>query len=254
MCTAFNPVYITPTTFLYDRNNAETWFEKNPRTATIPHTRQCYVAADITPNVALRAEMRQYFQRVMGNEYKGWEVIPDYPHLLFLPNIADLAEIRQIFPSADAAENMRRMSEESWSNAWKRLSYFCLQLQFNAINRRLFLSQEKSIKSLAEFIVISYTREKKSEDSDLFHREILRTICALDLTTHQQRHRLNPKNGFHCALVTGLLLRFFTVGRRRFTTCSPWPSLDHSERSETRTITLHSGIPCRVRSPGRFFN
>ena len=63
----------------------------------------------------------------------------------------------------------------------------------NAINRQLFLSDEQSINCLAELIVVSYTRGVKMDESDLFHREILRTILAVDLITHEAHLELDVK-------------------------------------------------------------
>ena len=166
LSTAFDPVKITPTTFLYDRNNAETLLEKNPSDATCPHTRKPFVAADITPNVALRAEMRQYFQDVKGTEYTEWEVIPDYPQQLSVSAINGLlAQIRQFFPKEEV--ELEKMSENSWSNAWKRLTYLRLNLQMNSFNRQLFLSEDSVlIRLLVDIIVLSYSRGVKTDESD----------------------------------------------------------------------------------------
>ena len=166
------------------------------------------MVADITPHVALRAEMRQYFQDLMGNEYTGWEVIPDYPQLLSLHDIRDLlAQVRQFFP------NLHEMSEEKWSNAWKRLNYLRLNLEMNPLNRQLFLSDESSIMFLREIMCRSYSRDVKTDDSDLFHREIFRTIRALELIAHQDllSDQLKPQNASDSARFKAFLLRSFQL-------------------------------------------
>jgi hypothetical protein len=206
LCTAFDPVNINSTPFLYDRNTVETLQEINPQTLpTIPHTRQSFLPTDITPNVALRAEMRQYFAQILGTQYTGWEVIPDYPHLLSLPAIQELlARIRHCFPNEE--EKLPEMSEESWSKAWKRLNYLRLNLQINPLNRQLFLSDEKSIKLLGEIISRSYSCALKSEETALFHRESLRTIRVLDMSTEQLRNQLKPQDASQCSR----FIQFFT--------------------------------------------
>lgn len=183
LSVAFDPVNINPTRFLYDRNTVEALQENNPRTLpTIPHTRKPFLPIDITPNVALRAEMRQYFTETMGTQYTGWEVIPDYPRLLSLPEIQELlAKIRHYFP--DEEEKLPEMTGENWSNAWKRLSYLRLNLQFEPLNRQIFISDEKALKLLGETISKSYSRTLLSEETALFHRESLRTLRVLDLNT-----------------------------------------------------------------------
>ena len=139
---------------------------------------------DITPNAALRAEMTRYFQEVMGTEITGWEVSPDYPQLLLLRDIRGLlVQVHQFFPQEEI--DLSEMTRDSWSNAWKRLNYLRVNLQIEPLNRQLFLSDDPSIVCLGEIMYRSYSRPVKTEESNLFHREILRTIRVLDMS-HEQ--------------------------------------------------------------------
>lgn len=79
-----------------------------------------------------------------------------------LPEIQELlAEIRHYFP--DKEEKLPEMTGENWSNAWKRLSYLRLNLQFEPLNRQIFIPDEKALKLLGETISKSYSRTLLSE-------------------------------------------------------------------------------------------
>ena len=161
---------------------------------------------DINPNVALRAEMTRYFQEVMGTEITRWEVSPDYPQLLLLRDIRGLlVQVRQFFPQEEI--ELSEMTRDSWSNAWKRLNYLRVNLQIEPLNRQLFLSDDPSIVCLGEIMYRSYSRPVKTEESNLFHREIIRTIRVLDMSHEQVRSQLKPDNASECARFLGFLLR-----------------------------------------------